>query len=91
LLLKPLLACIPDLRQRWHPSLLSFWDLASRRTTALRIAEYQKQLEDHDRDAAQELDQLTTALLKKLKTREPRASRRRCSSGLPTASGSPGC
>ena len=34
-----------------------------------RIAEYQKQLEDHDWNAAQELDQLTTALLKKLKTR----------------------
>ena len=52
------------------PSLLSFGSLSSRRTTALRIAEYQKQLEDHDRDAAQELDQLTTALLKKLKTRD---------------------
>jgi hypothetical protein len=54
-----MLACIPDLPQRWHLHYCRFGDLASRRTTA------------------QELDQLTTALLKK-KTREPRASRRRC-------------
>jgi len=37
-----------------------------------RIKELQKQLEDHDWDAAQEIDQLTTALLRKLKTRSAR-------------------
>ena len=35
-----------------------------------RITELSKQLEDHDWDAAQELDELTGALLKKLRTRQ---------------------
>ena len=37
-----------------------------------RISALQKQFEDHDWNAAQELDQLTTALVKKLKTRTAR-------------------